>query len=156
MKKTVYPITEMYTYDPSHKGAPFTFDGEHWMNAGELVEILLKWAKGFKAEKDANTKWSEGSDIEQTATSVKSSGATLASDLKGENMGEMLNRYFAEVHSTNWSFGIIIEGTLTEYNMNADEFREMLMTWASINERKVIRFKKVSTKMVKWLEDRVA
>ena len=156
MKKTVYRVMKSYTFDPTHKGAPYTFDGEHWLNAGELVEILLKFVKGFEAEKDANTKWNEGSDIEQTATSVKSSGATLASDLKGEDMSEMLDRYFKEVHSTNWSFGIIIEDTLTEYNMNANEFREMLMTWASINERKVIRLKKVSTKMVKWLEDRVA
>lgn len=155
MKKTVYTNTKKYTFDPTHKGAPYTFDGEHWLNAGEHTEAQLKHCKGFEASKDANTKWNEGSDIEQTATSVKSSGATLASDLKGEDMSEMLDRYFAEVHSTNWSFGIIVEDTLTEYNMNADEFREMLMTWASINERKVIRFKKVSTKMVKWLEDRV-
>lgn len=156
MKKTIYAINLTYRFDPTHKGAPYTIDGEHWMNAGELKEVLNKSARGLTAEKDPNGKWNECSDIAETMTSVKSSGATLASDLKGEDMNEMLDRYFTEVHSTNWDFVTLVDETIVVYNMNANEMREMLMTWAGINERKVIRFKKESLKMLNWLEERVA
>jgi hypothetical protein len=71
-------------------------------------------------------------------------------------MDVMLSRYFAEVHSTNFSYVAIIDDTLVEYNMNAEEFNEFIRTWASINERKVIRFKSTSGKMLRWLEERVA
>lgn len=154
MKTTAYALTLRYTYDASHKGAPYTLDGEHWFNHGDLCEIALKHCKGFEAVKDGNGKWNECSDIEETATSVKSSRATLATDLTGTDMSEMLNRYFSEVHSTNFSYVAIIDESLVEYNMNADEFREFVSTWANINERKVIRFKSTSAKMLKWLEER--
>ena len=126
------------------------------LTLGYRYDVALKHCMGFKAVKDGNGKWNECSDIEETATSVKSSRATLATDLTGTDMSEMLNRYFSEVHSTNFSYVAIIDDTLVEYNMNAEEFGEFVRTWASINERKVIRFKSTSAKMLKWLEERVA
>lgn len=156
MKKTVYPINLKYTFDPTHKGAPYTLDGENWFNHGDLMEILDKACKGLKAEKDGNGKWNECSDIAETMTSVKSSKATLASDLKGDNMSEMLDRYFKEVHSNNWDFVTIINEEIVVYNMNEAEFREFTMEWAGINERKVIRYKSDSSKMIRWFEERVA
>lgn len=156
MKTNVYNLTLNYTHNASHKGAPYTIDGEHWFNHGDLCEMALKHCKGLEAVKDGNGKWNECSDIEETATSVKSSKATLASDLTGSDINEMLDRYFKEVHSTNFSYVAIIDETLVEYNMNAEEFREFTTTWASINERKVIRYKSTSGKMLKWLEERVA
>lgn len=156
MKTNTYKITLAYTYEPAHKGAPYTMDGEHWFNHGDLCEILLKHCKGLDAKKDGNGKWNKCSDIEETATSVKSSKATLASDLTGTDINEMLNRYFKEVHSTNFSYVAIIDNTLVEYNMNANEFNEFTREWANINERKVIRFKSTSGKMLRWLDERVA
>ena len=156
MKTTTYALTLGYRYDATHKGAPYTLDGVHWFNHGDLCEMALKHCMGLKAEKDGNGKWNECSDIAETCTSVKSSRATLASDLIGTDMSEMLSRYFAEVHSTNFSYVAIIDDTLVEYNMNAEEFNEFIRTGASINERKVIGFKSTSAKMLRWLEERVA
>ena len=156
MKRIAYPIPIEYLFDPTHKGAPYTIDGgAHWLNFGQLCEVLDKACKGLTAAHDGNGKWNECSDIAETATSVKSSRATLASDLTGDNMDEMLGRYFAEVHSTNWDYVALLDDEVIIYNMNAEEFREMLMTWASINERKVIRFKSTSAKMLRWLDERV-
>lgn len=156
MRTTTYKLTLGYRYDPNHKGAPYTIDGEHWFNHGDLCEIALKHCLGFKAVKDGNGKWNKCSDIEETATSVKSSKATLASDLTGTDIDLMLDRYFAEVHSTNFSYVAIVDESLIEYNMNAEEFREFTKTWANINERKVIRYKSTSGKMLRWLDERVA
>ena len=157
MTRTEYNLTLNYIYDKNHKGAPYTLNGVNWFNHGDLCEIALKACKGYKPTKDGNGKWNETSDIEETYTSVKSGKATLASDLIGEDMEEMLNRYFKEVHSTNWSYVVIIDNEmLIEYNMTTEEFREMLLTWANINERKVIRFKNTSGKMLKWLDARAA
>ena len=159
MTRTVYRRVLTVIFDPTHKGAPYSLDGIHWFNHGDLVEIEDKAVKGFAAEKDGNGKWNKCSDIEETATSIKSGGATLANDLRsenGEDMDEMLDRYFTEVHSTNWDFGFIVDDEIIIYNMNAEEFREAVKTWAGINERKVIRFKKESSKMIKWFEERVA
>ena len=156
MRTTIYRLTLGYRYDPNHKGAPYTIDGEHWFNHGDLCEIALKHCLGLKAVKDGNGKWNKCSDIEETATSVKSSKATLASDLIGTDIDLMLDRYFAEVHSTNFSYVAIVDESLIEYNMNAEEFREFTKTWANINERKVIRYKSTSGKMLRWLDERVA
>ena len=156
MNKTIYAINLKYTFDPSHKGSPYTLNGENWFNHGDLMEILDKACKGYEATKDGNGKWNECSDIAETMTSVKSSKATLASDLKGDNMVEILDRYFAGTHSTNWDFVTMINEELIVYNMNEAEFREFTMTWASINERQVIRYKSDSSKMIRWFEERVA
>ena len=79
MTKTEYTINFKFTFDPTHKGAPYTLDGEHYMNSGEFAEVADKMVKGYGSKKDANTPFDKGSDIEETNTSVKSSKATLTS-----------------------------------------------------------------------------
>ena len=155
MTKTVYDINFKFQFDPAHKGAPYTLDGEHYMNGGEFAEIADKMVKGLGSKKDANTPFDKGSDIEETATSVKSSRATLTTAKIGYDFNSIKRCYFARVHSTNWDYVALIDDEVVIYNMGAEDFREMLMTWASINERKVIRFKSTSGKMLRWLDERV-
>lgn len=155
MKKTVYPMTISFTFEPTHKGAPYTFDGVHFLNGGEFKEAYRKAVAGFGCEKDANTPFDKGSDIEETNTSVKSSSATI-SPIKGETVEEIMAEYFERVHSTNWDYVMIIEEELIVYNMTANEFNDFVKTFGKVNERKVVRLKKESTKMVKWFEERIA
>ena len=156
MKKTIAPIPVRYTYDPTHKGAPYTFDGCNWMNGGDLKEALDKAVKGLPEHKDPNGKWNEGSDIPETNTSVKSSRFTLASDLKGETVSEVLDRYFEEVPSDNWDYVAIIDDMVVIYNMDATEAREMMETFCKINERNVVRMKQETASVIRWFEERVA
>ena len=37
MTKTEYTINFKFAFDPTHKGAPYTLDGEHYMNGGEFA-----------------------------------------------------------------------------------------------------------------------
>lgn len=149
MNKSIYFNTLKYTFNADHKGAPFTIDGDHFMNAGEFAEVALKACKGYEPIKDKNTKFNEVSDIEQTKTSVKSSGATLTSVKLGADFDIVLKKFFEMSASTNYSYVTIIEDIVTEYNMNANEFKEFVENWASYqNDRQVIRFKKTSGKMI--------
>lgn len=154
MKKTIATINVEYTYNPEHKGAPYTFDNTHWMNAGEFKEAVRKAVAGFKCEKDANTPFDKGSDIEETNTSVKSSGATI-SPIKGESVEEIMKEYFERVHSNNWDYVLIIDEEVIVYNMNKEEFKEFVKEFGRLNDRKVVRLTKESGKMVRWFEERV-
>lgn len=154
MKKMVYEMTISYKFNAEHKGAPYTFDGIHYINAGEFKEAVRKALAGFACEKDANTPFDEGSDIEETNTSVKSSNATI-SPIRGESVDEIMKEYFERVHSDNWDYVTIIDEMVIVYNMNADEFNEFVREFGKVNERKVVRLKKESSKMIKWFEDRM-
>lgn len=155
MNKATYEINIKYTFDNNRKGAKYSIDGIHFFNSGELAEIMDKSVKGYKVAKDANTAYDKGSDIEETNTSVKSGKATLTSKVLGTNKIEVLNTYFKTVYSDNWDWVVIIDDTITIYNMNAKEFREFAEEWSAYDEsRKVVRFKATSGKMIKWLEER--
>ncbi len=157
MKRTEYKINFQFTFDPTHKGAPYTMDGEHYMNGGEFAEVADKMVKRLGSKKDANTPFDMGSDIEETQTSVKSSKATLTSAKIGYDFDSIKNCYFARVHSTNWDYVVIVDDTVIIYNMDKAEFSEFLSNWATYcADRNVIRFKATSTKMLRWLEDRAA
>lgn len=155
MKKTTYAINFNYQFVAEHKGAPYTFDGIHFLNNGEFLEAGRKSVAGYKCEKDANTPFDKGSDIEETNTSVKSSGATI-SPIKGETVEEIMREYFERVHSTNWDYVTRVDDQIIVYNMNASEFNEFVKEFGKVNERKVIRLKKESSKVIKWLEERIA
>ena len=155
MKKTVYNMTIEYHFIPSHKGAPYTFDMVHFLNGGEFKEAIRKSLAGFGCEKDANTPFDMGSDIEETNTSVKSSGATI-SPVTGESIEDIMEEYFERVHSDNWDYVTIIDDSVIVYNMDAEEFKTFVMTFGKVNERKVVRLKSESGKMIKWFEERVA
>lgn len=158
MKKTVYNNLKPYIYDASRKGAKYSFDGgATYCNAGEAFEISLKDKKGFDAVKDANTAYNEGSDIEETRTSVKSWAFTLASACKGGSFEEIIEKFFLNVHSSNFSFGWFIDDELIEYNMNADEFKHFLYRFCKYDKHsRTVRGPKFSIKkmheVMNWFE----
>lgn len=156
MKKSVFTMNFHFEYDPAHRGAPYSLDGEHYMNAGEFAEVADKLCKGFGSSKDANTPFDKGSDIAETMTSVKSSKATLTGAQIGYDFESIKRCYFARVHSTNWDYVVIMDDTLTVYNMDAAEFEDFMDNWATYSkDRNVIRFKATSGKMLNWLDERV-
>ena len=155
MKKNTYEINIAYTFDPAHKGANYTFDGEHWTNGGEFAEIITKSVLGFKPEKDANTRYDKASDIEEINASVKSSRFTLANCVLADTFAESVNKYFETVHSTLWIYTVVVEDTAILYHMNKKEFEEFVNTFCFLNERKVVRCKATSGKMIKWLEEKI-
>ena len=154
MKKIISTNLKAYTFDNERRGAKYSFDGEHFNNNGEFSEAQLKHVLGFEAVKDANTAFDEGSDIEELQMSVKSSKASLTSEILGKDLETSLNTYFERTASNQWSWVIIMDGTLTAYVMDANEFREFTQIWANYSERKVIRYKATSGKMIKWFEER--
>ena len=147
-----------YIYDSNRKGAKYSFDGVHWFNNGELSESGAKYVHNISdTTKDANTPFDKGSDIQELSISVKSSKATLTSVVLGNSYNEIKANYFQRVHSTSWDWVVVLEDEITVYNMDKAEFAEFMDAWASYcKDRKVIRFKATSTKMIKWLEERVA
>lgn len=154
MIKEIYVGLKKYTFDDSRKGAKYSFDGLRWMNAGEWREAQYKYKLGLEAVKDANTAFDAGSDIESLHRSVKSSKATLTSEILGKDMESSLTCYFKRVASTSWAWVINIDDCLTVYVMNAEEFKEFTMTWASMESGR-IRYKATSGKMIAWFESRV-
>lgn len=155
MKLSIYTQTLEHTYT-NHSGAHYLMsDGRHY-NTGEYLEASDKHCKGLDWHKDANTPWNKGSDIEETHTSVKSSKFTLASDLTGDTIEEVLEQYFAQVASTNWDYVIEIDEQIYIYNMNRDEFKQFVLQFARIDKtRRTVRGLATSSKMVKWLEERL-
>ena len=149
-------LTHGVTYaHTTHKGAPYTLDGSHFLNAGELTEVCVKSALGFAPEKEANTSFRFASDIEALRASVKSSKATLTSEHLADNFADALTRYFAETASTVWLFAILNGERVTVYKMNANEFRAFTERWARWEaERGVIRYRATSSKMLAWLDER--
>lgn len=154
MKKLTAEIKIAYTFNPEHKGANYTFDGEHWTNGGEFAEIITKSILGFEAKKDANSHYDEASDIEELNASVKSSRFTLVNFALADTFKESVDKYFETVHSTLWIYTVIIEDTATLYYMNKEEFKEFLYKFTSLNERKVVRCKATSGKMIAWFESK--
>lgn len=155
MKKFVSTAIPAHTYDPDHKGAHYTFDGIHFLNNGEFAEAILKSCMGYTCEKDANTAFDAGSDIEDLHMSVKSSKATLTNEILGKDMESSLETYFTRTASTCWAWVVIMDGTCTAYIMDEQEFKGFTETWASYNNEGRIRYKATSGKMLTWLESKV-
>lgn len=152
MKKTTAIIPFGFQFDSTHKGAPYTMDGTHYMNGGEFKEIVAKAITGHMGGKDANTRYDKGSDIPELRASVKSSKATLVNMVLADTFSESVNVYFENVHSTCFIWVSVIEDMATLYTMDADEFRTFLYKFASLNERGYVRFKAESGKMIAFLE----
>lgn len=155
-------INEMpYIFDNERKGSKYSMDGgETWKNHGEWCESVAKFHRGLEYLVNPRTKWDEGSDIEEIKASVKSSKSTLAC-IYGNTEEEIKNIYFETVHSTLWIFVVNIDEMITEYHMNAKEFREFLEVWGrtgieSGSHKTKMRITPVSGKMIKWLEEKVA
>ena len=156
MKKEVYTVSLAYTFDPAHKGASYSLDGgQHWTNGGEFAEVVTKSVLGFEATKDANSRYDLASDINELRASVKSSRFTLVNMVLGDSFEESLTRYFETVHSTQWIYTIVIDDSAILYYMNKEEFKSFVETFCFFNERKAIRCKATSGKMIKWFEERI-
>ena len=156
MKATLYRAKVPYIYDPAHKGAPYSLNGgENWTNFGELSEAQIKAAHGFAAIKDACGSYDKTDDIPELNASVKSSKATLVNKVLGYDFESIKRHYFATVHSTMWIWVSLHGEELTAYYMNAAEFESFIDLWAYFDkDRKVIRFKAESGKMLRWLDER--
>lgn len=141
-----------FMFDASRKGAKYSLDGAHWMNAGEFMECAIKWAFGYAAHKDANARYDVASDIPELNASVKSSKASLTNMPLASSFEESVDVYFANVHSTCFIYGAITDSILNVYMMDADTFRQFMYHWSALNERGVIRFKATSGKMIAYLE----
>ncbi len=164
--KKVYNVkNHLYIYDNIRKGAKYYYYDEvekswKWGNCGDFDEIELKWCYGLPAHKDANGSYDEGSDIESTHTSVKGFNFTLASKIKADSFEEVLDIFWKNVASTNFSFTWREGDERIEYNMNADEFNQFLYRFASYaKDRKTIRGPKLSIKkrqeIEAWFEERL-
>ena len=155
MRKSTYDVNISYTHNPAHKGAPYTFDGIRWMNNGEYMECMVKSVLGYEAVKDANVPYDRGSDIPELNASVKSSRFTLTNRSLADDFETSLKEYFRTVHSTIWLYGIQLDDQITIYEMNAQEFESFLRAFAGMNERKVIRARATTARMIAWFESRV-
>lgn len=155
MKKQIENIAIDYIFDTTHKGANYSI-GNKWMNGGEFAEVITKSVLGFEARKDGNTPYDKGSDIEELNASVKSSRFTLVNMVLADSFEATIDKYFQTVHSNLWIYTVVMEETATLYYMNADEFKEFLNKFCFFNERKNVRCRATSGKMIAWLEDRVA
>lgn len=156
MRKQIEEIKIDYIFDTTHKGANYSLDGEHWTNGGEFAEVITKSVLGFEAKKDANTSYDKASDIEELNASVKSSRFTLVNKVLADTFEETINKYFETVHSDKWVYTVVMESTATLYWMDADEFKSFLYQFCFFNERKAVRCKATSGKMIKWLEERLS
>lgn len=157
MLKSVTHITLQVTTDlQNHRHAPHTLDGVHWLNNGDLAEVLNKHRLGYAPTKDGNGKWCDTSDIPETCTSCKSYRFTLTSERLGNTYEEVKAEYFRRTHSVNWDYIIIDGNTLIVYTMNRNEFAEYLDNFHLFENGIVrgVRSKKDINKMIEWLEAR--
>lgn len=157
MKKFSYPNTMPYSYDPTHKGAHYMI-GDAFKNNGEFAESVVKFHRGYDYIVNPATSYDTGSDIEEMNASVKSSGASLAC-VYGFDMQTILDTYFANVHSTLWIYVVIVDDQVTEYHMNAAEFRDFLNNWGKLTRESgsnlmKVRIKTTSGKMLTWLDEK--
>lgn len=165
-KRTVYNVkNHEYIFNNERKGAKYYYFDEvekswKWGNCGDFDEIELKWCYGEPAHKDANGSYNDGSDIESTCTSVKGFNFTLTTAIKEDSFEKVLEVFWKNVASTNFSFTWREGDERVEYNMNADEFNQFLYRFASYaKDRKTIRGPKLSIKkrqeIEAWFEERL-
>ena len=157
MTKTIAPMPISYIYDANHSRSHYLIEGmETYKNGGEFAEIVCKVIRGFEGVKDANTPFDKGSDIEETKTSIKSTGCGLTDEKLADNKDEFLAKYFERTHSTNVDYVDIQNDEVTIYNMNMNEFREFTNKFATWDKHsKKVRIN-TTNKMRVWFDERVA
>lgn len=154
--KTIGKIPFKYTYDAKHKGSHFLIDGEAtYKNSGQFHEVVDKAIRGYTPKHDGNTPFDKGSDIPDTKTSIKSNGCGLTDERLANNKEDFVREYFRRVHSTNVDYVIIIDETVTIYNMDIEDFKQFVSRFAKWdNYSKKVRIK-TTGKMVRWLEEQL-
>lgn len=157
MRKEIHPIPFAFSFDPAHKGAPYTLDGgQRWMNAGQFKQIARVAALFGRVERPDHVPYDVDSDIPELHESVKSSKATLVNMHLGDDLQSTLDFYFAHTASEVHSWVSMVDEDIVTYIMNNEEFREFAERFAWYdNDRKVVRFKAESGKMIKWFEERI-
>jgi len=117
-------------------------------------KISGKDSKAYNVDSDVN--------CNGVGYSVKSNHFSLVSAglLKGETMAEMLDYYFATVHST---MAVYVTKDNIAYVMNMHEFRQMLEMFAGLERESSkngggvkIRCKAESKKMREWLAEKAS
>lgn len=141
-----------YKTDRTHAGAPYTLDGMHYMNHGQLCEVMAKAAHGLDVTVDANTPFDRGSDIPQFSASVKSSRATLCTEKLDASYDGFIAKFFQRTASTSFWYVEDAGELVTIYKMDAETFEKFLRRFAKLNDRGVVRIAKTSKTMLYWLE----
>lgn len=129
-------------------------------NAGINAEQSLRYfLHGYTTAHDSR-RFDEASDIDNI--SVKSARFTLVQGglLNGSELEPMVDDYFSRVHSTEFAY---VARDFTVYMMNAEEFREFLMTFCTVERdsyknggKLKVRARSESKRMVEWLNERAS
>ncbi len=107
-------------------------------------------------KKQTATTYNVDSDIPELHESVKSSKATLVNMVLGEDLESTLDFYFSHTASKVHSWVCMVDEEIITYIMDNTEFREFTESFGWYDkDRKVVRFKAESTKMIKWFEGRL-
>lgn len=134
MKKEIHRKNLLYIFEPERKGAKYSIDGgEHFMNHGELCEVLAKSVLGYEPKKDANTRHDKGHDIPELNASVKSHkcGLTDRKDLRTGDKWEYFNEFFATEKPNTIYIWVYEYGDFVNlWYMNRNEFREFVLNCA--------------------------
>lgn len=161
MKKISYTNNMPYIYSPDRKGAKYSMDGgQTYKNHGEFCESVAKFHRGLEYLVNPTTAWNEGDDIENLQASVKSGKCTLA-PIYGNDFDTIINQYFNEVPSKLWIYVTDIDNTISEYHMNAEEFKSFLKVFGRLGKESgthltKVRILETSAKMLTWLDERCA
>lgn len=157
MTKTTASMPLNYFYDVNHARSHYLIEGEtKYKNGGEFAECVCKAIRGYKVEKDANTPFDKGSDIEETRTSIKSNACGLTDEKLANNKKDFLTEYFRRTHSTNVDYVIIVNEDVAIYNMDMTEFKDFTTEFAKWDTHcQKVRIN-TTLKMIKWLEERCA
>lgn len=129
-----------------------------YINNGQHLQQVVDYTLTGKIRKADNKPWQYESDIPELLISVKSARATIASNLIGETLADKVNDYFDRVASVNWAY-IAKDGTI--YIMNTIEFREFVMTFATLQRdstknggRMKVRLPHETKKVIEWLNQK--
>ena len=150
--KDIRKVNINVTYDPNHKGAHYTIDGEHFMNAGDLAECLVKAAHGLDPVKDGNGAFDKVADVPEYNASVKSSNATVCGRKLADDKAEFIEKFLEQSVANSYWYVIVDGNKVTTYKMNVDTFRKFLTKFANINERGALRLPRTTTMMLRWLD----
>ena len=152
MRKEIHRITFSYQ-KTEHRGAPYTIDGNHFLNYGQLVQIARISVKTGQMTKPDNIRYDLDSDLTEYGESIKSAKATLVNMYLGDSLESVLNAYRATTHSQIHSWCNLQGNELTAYIMDTDEFIEFTRLFGRYDHsRKVVRYKTHSSLMVQWFE----
>lgn len=161
MKKNIYHHCHAVGYNPDRPRAPWTLDGIHYFNNGNLAECEASdfYGYGFRYDTDG-VPFDKGSDIEPLRYSVKSHNCSLGcvytTHNTPEGKAEIIAEYFRRTRSVGWVYVVRYEEHSDIYEMDAQEFRYLLENFGSMSResgKTVYKIKiKTSQKMVRWFE----